>query len=141
MLRKPGQVLGVEREQAEQIQAKKEAHSKVNNYGKYVREMYWPKVSQKNQNAMAKLHDKAMNENKPTRTAKKVKVDTSAWRGEFQKSQSQAHLPSSPIQSRSGMSQEAIPEFSSINGNPGIPRRNLKSNAMIQPKTDIKKQS
>lgn len=88
MLRAPGQVLGVEREKAEMTQAKKQAHSKIHNYGKYVREMYWPKVSEKNASAMEHLREKAVNENKPTREAPKhrVIVDTSAWRGEINKS-------------------------------------------------------
>jgi len=82
MLRAPGQLLGIEREKTEATQAKKLAHSKITNYGKYVREMYWPKVSEKNQSAMAHLKGKAVNENKATKQAPKhrVIVDTNAWR-------------------------------------------------------------
>jgi len=32
----------------------------VQNYGKYVKEMYWPKVSEKYQSEMAKLKLKAL---------------------------------------------------------------------------------
>ena len=88
MLRAPGQVLEDKREKAEIKQAKKQALSKIHNYRKYVCEMYWPKVSEKNASAMEHLREKAVNENKPTREAPKhrVIVDTSAWRGEINKS-------------------------------------------------------
>lgn len=41
-------MLGIEREKIEVVEAKKKAHSKITNYGKYVREVYWPKISEKN---------------------------------------------------------------------------------------------
>ena len=48
VLREPGKLLGIEKEKAEAAKAKRAAHEKIHNYGKYVREMYWPKVSEKN---------------------------------------------------------------------------------------------
>ena len=62
-LREPGQLLGIEREKAEVKEAKKNTHEKVSNYGKYVREMYWPKVSEKNQSEMVSLRAKIDNQN------------------------------------------------------------------------------
>lgn len=49
ILRKPGQLLGIEREKELQAEKKKKQIEKIHNYGKYVKEMYWPKVSEKNQ--------------------------------------------------------------------------------------------
>ena len=62
-LRSPGQVLGIEKEKALHVKAKKQHYEKVQNYGKYVKEMYWPKVSEKNKSSMAMLREKALQEN------------------------------------------------------------------------------
>lgn len=48
-LRKPGQILGAEQEKLEAAKARKLNQEKIANYGKYVKEMYWPQVSEKNQ--------------------------------------------------------------------------------------------
>ena len=47
-LRQPGQILGAEKEKLEAAKARKHQQEKVANYGKYVKEMYWPAVSEKN---------------------------------------------------------------------------------------------
>ena len=69
VLREPGQLLGIEREKAEIAKAKRQAHEKIHNYGKYVREMYWPKVSEKNQSEMTSIKHKVMSENTAKRQA------------------------------------------------------------------------
>ena len=43
------------------------------NYGKYVKEMYWPKVSEKNQLETAKLRDRAVKENTIKQSLKGVR--------------------------------------------------------------------
>ena len=48
-LREPGKLLGIEKEKQIAAQTKKKTHEKVANYGKYVKEMYWPKISEKQQ--------------------------------------------------------------------------------------------
>lgn len=81
-LREPGQLLGIEREKEEAVQAKKKAHNKIAKYGKYVRDVYWPKISDKIQSEMVSLRAKADQENTATRQVPKHRmiVDTSAWR-------------------------------------------------------------
>ena len=48
-LRAPGQLLGAAKEKELEAQNKKKHKEKIANYGKYVKEMYWPSVSEKNQ--------------------------------------------------------------------------------------------
>lgn len=45
---------------AQAIRQKKE---KLQNYGKYVKEMYWPKISTEKQSEMSKLRERALKEN------------------------------------------------------------------------------
>ena len=48
-----------------------------------VREMYWPKVSEKNQHEMAVLKERVAKENTATRkAAKRVSLAPSAWRAD-----------------------------------------------------------
>ena len=48
VLRSPGNILGQDAEQAQFAKNKKLRKEKLISYGKYVKEMYWPKVSEKN---------------------------------------------------------------------------------------------
>jgi len=86
------------------VKKKKQAHEKIQNYGKFVREMYWPKVSEKNQNEMAMIRDKVMKANTAMRKdpARNQSITPGLWRAEMiNKSQSQAHLPMKKIDVRS----------------------------------------
>ena len=106
ILREPGQVLGIEREKERQAALKKKQVEKIQNYGKYVKEMYWRKVSEKNQSEMAKLKEKALLANVSQTRLKQRKPSYAPgdrpWKQDLiNKSQSQAMLPSRKIDVRS----------------------------------------
>ena len=73
-------------------------------YGKKVKEMYWPSVSEKNQYEMVKLKQKVAMLNVATKPTdlKKPSIAPSAWRAEqINNSKSQANLPHHKIEVRS----------------------------------------
>ena len=61
-LRAPGQVLGIQKENEMIAFEKKKQLEKINQYGKKVKEMYWPSVSEKNQSQMKSLKEQLTNQ-------------------------------------------------------------------------------
>ena len=158
-LRAPGQVLGIEQEKAQVAKMKRQHYEKVQNYGKYVKEMYWPKVSEKNQSAMTMLRNRAINENqvKVKAPTQRPSLAPDAWRQELiNKSHSQATLPSRRIEVRSNGSQDSLmngaggkgyvhesaPAINEKEANQkSVFKRKMKSNAIMYPTTEKKKES
>ena len=76
----------------------------MSNYGKYVKEMYWPKVSEQKQGQMASLKDKLAQENTAKRQAPRGRPSLApdAWKQDLiNKSHSQANLPGHRMDVRS----------------------------------------
>ena len=63
-MREPGQVLGIVKEKEIADRNKKKNKEKILNYGKYVKEMYWPKISEKSAKDTEMNRQKVLNENK-----------------------------------------------------------------------------
>ena len=64
---------------------KKKQLEKINQYGKKVKEMYWPSVSEKNQSQMKSLKEKALNENvsqMKNQPVNAVMYSPGAWRND-----------------------------------------------------------
>ena len=111
--------------------------------------MYWPQVSEKNQNEMNKLKHKVAMLNVATKPTdlKKPNIAPGAWRAEqINSSKSQANLPHQKIELRSHGSQESIIERNELEANEAYKpknshfnRRKIKSNALMYPPTSEKK--
>ena len=63
-MRQPGQVLGLEKEKELAARNKKKNYEKILNYGKYVKEMYWPKLSEKSVKDTEMNKQKVLNANR-----------------------------------------------------------------------------